>query len=953
MKQLFTNRQWMVVATCLLIFGLDSTKACSQSITRATKVHPKDMPLPLSPSVRTGKLPNGFTYYIRHNEEPKDRVIFYLANKAGSILEKDNQQGLAHFLEHMNFNGTKHFPKSDLVNYLQKTGVRFGADLNAYTSFDETVYQLPLPSNDPEILSKGIQIMRDWAQDATLDPDEINKERGVILEEKRLGKGAQDRMQQQYWPVMLNHSRYATRIPIGTDSVLTQFKPETIREFYNDWYRPNLQALIVVGDIDVNQMEKSILEKFSDLKNPKAERTRPDYGIPLTGKNQFITVTDQEMTATVLQIIIKHPGFALKTAGDFRQSVIRQLFNFMISERITDLQRQANPPFISGGMGIGELLGGIDQFAVFVNANPGELEKGFKAIWRETCRIKNLGFTQRELDRAKQNYLNKMESSLKESKKTNSDSYVNEYLQYFLKGTAAPGIQVEYMLLKKSIPGINLSDLNNLAKAQIKTTDRDILIMAPDKDKSNLPDEQKVLDWLSQVEQEKQSQYQNIVNEQPLLTTKPKSGRIISVINDSLLNLTTIEFANHVKVILKPTDFKNNQILFSGSTPGGSSLYSDQDYESAANAAGIISSFGAGNYNPIQLNNYLSDKQIAVRMQMSERTTDVNGSAVPAELEKALELLYAYYTQPRKDKDLFAGLIAKSKASLENRANSSVNVFQDTVYAVLGNHNIRRSGPSISKIDQISLDRAFEIYKERFGNASGSTFTFVGNFNIKAIQPLLLKYLGSLPALDSAMSAKDLNINIPEGKYEKKVFKGTEDKATVLLVWSGKFKYSQSNQYAMDALKEVLTIRLLERLREEESGVYTPSASLNISKLPQERFSLIVNFGCAPLNVDKLIHSTLDEVNKLIIDGPEQVNINKWRSELLRLRETEVRTNEWWLGYISEQIQNEEKLTKPDVNTDLINAVTQNDVKQNAGIYLDNHNLIKLILLPEKGISKN
>jgi zinc protease len=952
MKQLFNNRQRLVAAAGVLIFGLCTDKVYSQLVTRVTKTHSKDGVLPLDSGVRTGKLANGFTYYIRHNEEPKNRVVFYLANKVGSILESNEQQGLAHFLEHMNFNGTRHFPKSDLVNYLQKTGVRFGADLNAYTSFDETVYQLPLPSDDPEILSQGIQIMRDWAQEATLDPDEINKERGVILEEKRLGKGAQDRMQRQYWPVMLNHSRYATRMPIGTDSVLTRFKPETIRSFYKDWYRPDLQALIVVGDINVNEMEKNILKNFSDLKNPKNERTRPGYNIPLTGKNQFLTVTDQEMTSTVLQIIIKHPGLALKTAGDFRQSVIRQLFNFMMNERITELQRQANPPFISGGMGIGELLGGIDQFSVFVNANPGQLEKGLKAMWRETDRVKKLGFTQTELDRAKQNYLSKMEAGVKESKKTNSDSYVNEYLQYFLKGTASPGIQFEYTLLKKSLPGINLSDLNNLARALIKTNDRDILIMAPDKDKAILPGEKTVLTWMSQVEQEKQSQYQNVVIEQPLLTTKPKSGRIISLITDSLLNVTTIQFANHVKVVLKPTDFKDNQILFSGFTPGGSSLYSDSDYESAANAAGIISSFGAGNYNPIQLNNYLSGKQFGVQMQMSERTTGVSGSAVPAELENALELLYAYYTQPRKDKDLFAGLIAKSKASLENRANSPVSVFQDTVYAVLGNHNIRRSGPSISKTDQISLDRAFDIYKERFGNVSGSTFTFVGNFDVKAIQPLLLKYIGGLPALDSVTTAKDLDINIPEGNFEKKIFKGTEDKATVLLVWSGKFKYSQSNRYTMDALKEVLTIRLLERLREEESGVYTPSASVNVAKLPQERFSLIVNFGCAPSNVDKLIHSTLDEVTKLITDGPQQVNINKWRSEMLRLRETEVRTNEWWLGYISGQIQNEEKLTKPDVNTGLINAVTPNDVKQIAGRYLDGHNLIKLILLPEHVISQ-
>jgi len=395
--------------------------------------------LPLDPAVRTGKLPNGFTYYIRHNEEPKNRVTLYLANKVGSILENEDQRGLAHFMEHMSFNGTKHFPKNELVDYLQKSGIRFGADLNAYTSFDETVYQLPLPSDNPELLQGGLQIMRDWAQDATLDPAEINKERGVVLEEKRLGKGASERMRQIYFPVLLNHSRYAERLPIGVDTVLNNFQPAAIKSFYQDWYRPNLQALIVVGDINVDEIEKNIKAKFGDLKNPVKEKPRTAYKVPLTGKNQFISITDKENRATSAEILIKHPEQLVRTAVDYRNLIIRSLFNDMLNDRYQEVTRQADPPYISGGAGISNFLNSLDDYSAHVAAKPGELEKGLKALWRETVRVSRFGFTESELQRAKKNYLNILEFSFKEKDKTPSSRYVNEYLQYFLKGTAAPG----------------------------------------------------------------------------------------------------------------------------------------------------------------------------------------------------------------------------------------------------------------------------------------------------------------------------------------------------------------------------------------------------------------------------------------------------------------------------------------------------------------------------------
>ena len=565
----------------------------------------KSAVLPLDLAVRTGKLTNGFTYYIRHNEEPKNRVIMYLVNKVGSVLEDEDQRGLAHFMEHMNFNGTRHFPHNELVDYLQKAGVRFGADINAYTSFDETVYELPIPSDKPELLKCGMEIMRDWAGEALLDPEEIDKERGVVLEEKRLGKGAKERMQRVYWPVLLNNSRYAVRTPIGLDTVLDNFKRPQIYRFYHDWYRPDLQALIIVGDVSADSLVKVIKAKFADLKNPALERLRPKYTVPLTGKNQFIAVTDKEMTATVAEVIIKHLQSPLRTAADYRKSIIQELFNQMLDERYTELSRKADIPFVQGGAGIGGFIGGMNSYTVSVVAKPGQLESGFSAVWQETERVKRFGFTATELKRAKTAYLNSMEVALQEKDKTPSESYVKEYQEYFLEDIASPGITTEYGLTKNALPGITLNDVNELAKAYITDTDRDILIMASEKDKNSLPDEATVNDWLKTIDDENLQPYQDDTSAKPLLAVQPVAGKIVAEQQDKQLHLITITLSNGVKVILKPTDFKNDEILFNGFAEGGTSLYSDADYQSAANAGSIIPANGVGNYNADQLDKFL------------------------------------------------------------------------------------------------------------------------------------------------------------------------------------------------------------------------------------------------------------------------------------------------------------------------------------------------------------
>ena len=903
--------------------------------------------LPLDPSVRSGKLPNGLTYYIRRNTEPKDRVVFYLVNKVGSVLESEDQRGLAHFMEHMSFNGTTHFPKNDLIDYLQKSGVRFGADINAYTSFDETVYELPIPSDKPDVLKNGIQIIHDWAQSATLDPVEIDKERGVVLEEKRLGKGAGERMRRVYWPVILNDSRYAVRIPIGLDTVLNNFKPETIRRFYHDWYRPDLQAVIVVGDIDVDQMERTIKARFADLKNPPNERERTKYTVPLTEKNQFVAVTDKEMTSTEVEVLIKHKMAPLKTDVDYRRSIMQDLFNQMLGERYAELGRQSNPPFVQGEAGIEGFMGGLDAYDASVAVRPGEIERGFKALWRETERMKRFGFTQSELDRAKAAYMSNMEAALKEKDKTNSEAYVKEYQEHFLKGVATPGIDMEYALTKKDLPGITLDEVDALAGIYIRNTNRDILVLAPDKDKAQLPDEQTVTGWMHAVEAEDLKPYKDEVSTLPFLASEPVSGKVTGSSQDKDLNVTTLTLSNGVKVILKPTDFKNDEILFNAFAPGGTSMYSDADYQSAVNAANIIMAGGAGNYSLSQLQKYLSDKQIGVKPYISDRTQGVSGSATPKDLESALQLVYAYFTEPREDTAIFKSIIERSKAGLLNRGNDPGSVFSDTVSAILGNYSVRRTGPSLEKLAQIDPDKAYRIYKGCFSDASGFTFTFVGNFDPQTIQPLLEKYLGSLPATHAEDQARDLGIHIPPGVIAKTVYKGTEPKSTVVLVFSGQFDYNMDSKIALDALKETLEIRLLQRLREDESGVYSPSARVNSSKFPESRYAFVISFGCAPQNADKLVASALDEINKLRTDGPLQENVDKWRAEDKTTWETQLKTNSWWLGYLDGQLENGDDLNQLAGYRAAVDKVTPAGLKEAAGEYLSGKNYIRLELMPE------
>jgi len=907
--------------------------------------------IPLDTSVHTGTLDNGFTYYIRHNEEPKNRADLYLVNKVGSVLEDPDQQGLAHFMEHMNFNGTTHFPKNELVSYLQKSGIRFGADLNAYTSFDETVYQLPLPTDDTAVLQNGFQIMRDWAQNATLDSVEIQKERGVVLEEERLGRGAGERMQRVYFPVLLNQSRYAERIPIGKVDILNKFPPAAIRRFHDDWYRPDLQALIVVGDIDPVKTEALVKKMFSDLKTPANEKSRTKYTVPLTGRNQFLIVTDKEMQLTELQVLIKHRQEKLITEPDYLRSMQRQLFNQMMSERFSTLAQTPNLPFIEAEAGITGFLGGLDVFSFDMNLKPGKYAEGFKLAWSTIENIKRFGFNAGELERAKQAYVSGEENALRELNKTNSDEYVGEYQRLFLNQEASPGIAWEFQFVKDHIAAVTLEEINALVHEYIRDQDRDILILAAEKEKAILPDSTTVTGWIGEISNQPMTAYADAVSNQQLIAENIVPGKIITTKTNPKIGTTEWKLSNGVRIVLKPTDFKNDEIRFLAFSPGGTSLYSDAEYENASDAA-LIGAFGVRDIDPAKLDKMLSGKILQVDPFIAERRQGIEGYTTPKDLETTLQLVWLRFTAPRKDTAIFNNMISNSREVLATRYNDPKNVFTDTTNYILGAYNYRRSPPTVEKLNQLSLEKMYNIYKERFSDASGFTFFLTGSFNIDSIRPLLEKYLGSLPALNKNEKPRDLGIHIPAGRLTKKVYRGSENKATVKIIFSGNYYFTPENNLTLQAIKEVLSIKITQHLREDESQVYSPSVQVASHKYPTARYAFTVSFGCAPANVEHLIADVEKEIASLRKNGPSLEDINKFKAEYKRVNEIQLRENETWLDYLSTQYENNEDPNQwLDYNTRL-NKVTPAEVQNTASQWLSGKNEIRFVLLPENAAIK-
>lgn len=906
-------------------------------------------PIPFDSKVRYGKLPNGMTYYIRKNEEPKKRAELYLVNKVGAIQEEDKENGLAHFTEHMAFNGTKNFPKNELVSFLQRAGIKFGDDLNAFTGQDQTVYQLPVPTDSADIFNKAFVVLEDWAHNLSMDGEEIDKERGVILEELRGGKGAQQRMRDKWLPILVGDSKYGKRNIIGTEDILKNFSHETIRNFYKTWYRPDLQAIIAVGDFDIDQVEKTIKQRFGSI--PKAVKPKPFGKFPIADfkGSRVAIVTDPEYPYMMAQIVTKLPKAEEKTLNDSRESLKRNLFNQMLQARLQELTQQADPPFLFGNASYSGFLGDYDSFFNIAVAKDGNLERAVKAVLDEGVRAKNFGFTETELERAKAQLMTSVEKRFKEKDKTRSANYVNEYMAHFLEENPTPGIEFQYEFVKEQLGGIKLNEVNTLANKYLTNDNRTVIVMSSEKDKAKLPNEATVLEWINTAGKGVTAYVDKVVNK-PLVENLPTAGRTVSTKEIPEVGVTELTLSNGVKVVLKPTDFKNDEILIGARSQGGTSLYDDKDFMSAGLSDAVVEESGVGEFSQNALKKYLSGKVVNVSPFVGEIEEGFSGNTSPKDVETALQLIYAYFTKPRKDDDVIKGFLNTQRSAIQNmKASPSPEmVFQDSLNTVLGNYNFRRLPISVERWDMVNADRAYAIYKERFANPADFTFFFTGSFKVEQLKPLLEKYLGALPTQNQKESFRDLGIRAPKGKIDKKVYKGIEQKSQATFVFSGDYDYNDDNNWQLDALEEILNIKLIEVIREKESGVYGIGARASYSKIPAPRYSLRIGYGTGPDRVEELGVKTLAVIDEIKKNGASQADIDKFKAETRRATEVQMKENGFWQNQlIDAYTKGEDPKNLLDWEKQL-DKITVASTKAAANKYLSADNFIKVVLLPEK-----
>ena len=908
-------------------------------------------PIPVAAEIKIGKLPNGLTYYIRKNARPEKKVELRLAINAGSILEEDDQQGLAHFMEHMVFNGTKNFKKNELVSFLQSIGVEFGADLNAYTSFDETVYILPIPTDKKENLEKGFQILEDWASNATLDPKEINKERGVVLEESRLGKGANDRMNKIIFPKLFEGSKYAQRLPIGKEDILKNFKPEVIKRFYKDWYRPDLMAVIVVGDLDPTEAEKIIKLHFEKLKNPVTEKARVYADVPTRKVSEGLVVTDKEAQNHILQIYSSykkdHPEILI---SDYRETMVKNLFSIMLSGRMQELTQKPEPPFVYGGSSLSGLVKGYEVFSSFAVIGKGGPEPAINALVQENERARKFGFTSTELDRAKKSLIRNIERAHNERDKTESADYADEYIRNFLEQEPIPGIENEYNYHKQFVDGIALEEVNQYAAKNIPTDAKNLVILnGPEKTEFTFPTNEQLLALTVNAEKKEVAAYEEKEVAAHLMDKAPAGGKIVSEQVNKELGFTTLTLANGVKVLLKPTDFKNDQILMSATRFGGQSLYDLKDVINASSATAIVNQMGIKDFSPVDLRKVLAGKTVSGSPRFSSVSEGFSGQCGSADIEALLQLTYLYFTQPRKDADLFASFVNKQQSLYQNMMSNPQAVYQDSLQKILYNNHPR--GPRLPKAEdfsKINLDRSLDIYKERFGNANGFTFILVGSFELEKTKQLITSYLGSLPSSGPSPSFKDLGVRPVKGVVKKEVHKGSEPKSYVTIVFTGETPYSDEAQLRLQTLTEVISIKLTETLREDLSGIYGGGMSGGLGKFPYNNYSISVSFPCGPENVDKLIKATWSEIEKIKKTGPSEADLNKVKETFIKQYQENAKENGYWLNKLQQSIELGSNPADILTGEKRINSVTTKDVKEAANRYLNEQNYVQVVLYPEK-----
>jgi zinc protease len=931
----------VVALTCLAARAPQTAAAAAQTLSL-------DAPIPMDAQITTGRLANGLKYYLRTNKEPQNRAELRLVVNAGSNQEDDDQRGLAHMVEHMAFNGTKHFPKQDVVAFMQAIGMQFGAHVNAYTSFDETVFQLQIPTDRPIFIDKSMQILQDWAHDVTFDPAIVDKERGVITEEWRLGLGAGERLQQKQFPVLLAGSRYADRQPIGKMDVIQSFKVERLKQFYQDWYRPDLMGIVAVGDFDKTAMENMIKQNFGSLTNPPKERTRQLFDVPDHPGTTYAVATDKEMTQTTVGIYNLLPFQLQATNRDYRRYMVENLYGELLAARLTELGQRSDAPFLAAAANHSLLVRTKNESSLNALVKEDGIDRGLDALVTEAQRISKFGFTATELERQKQNLLRGYEQLNTEKNTHESKTLAEEYIRNFLQQEPLPGIQYEYDMHKQFLPGVTLEEINTMARAWTADKSRVVVVSAPEKPGLAVPDAAKLAAVIKSASARDAKPFVDTVSSATLMDAAPAPGAVVKTNTKSGLGLTEWELANGVKVVLMPTTFKEDEVVFRGFAPGGNSLASDQDFVAAATADQVVFRGGVGKFSLNELSKVLAGKVALVQPQIGDSDQGVSGGGSAKDLETIFQLIYLTFTQPRADPDMFNLVTGQLKSVLANQSATPEFVFEQAKTAALTQNHLRARPLTADMISQMSLEKSMAFYKERFADASGFTFVFVGSFDLPAIKPLVEKYLGSLPSTYKHETWKDVGIRAPRGIVTKRVEKGIEPKSQAAIIFTGPFEWDPMERIAMRAMTDMLEGALRLSLREQLGGTYSVGVTPNTSKIPRPEYSVEIEFGCAPDRTDALIKTVFKEIEDLKANGPSQQQINDAKTLMTREYETNSKQNLYLRSQIAQKYAFgepvEDVFTAPQLYSRLTAAMVQNAAKK----YLDVNNYVQVTLFPEK-----
>ncbi|MDR1738475.1 MAG: insulinase family protein [Candidatus Symbiothrix sp.] len=857
--------------------------------------------LPIDQQVRYGRLDNGLTYYIRHNELPKERADFYIAQRVGSMQEEDNQAGLAHFLEHMAFNGSVHFPENGLIKYLESIGVKFGVNLNAYTSFDETVYNISdVPVTKTGAVDSCLLILRDWSNGLLLTEEDILKERGVIREEMRSRNEASYRQYEKLLPQIMPGSKYAKRMPIGTEEVVMNFKPEELRDYYHKWYRPDLQGIIIVGDIDVDVVEQQIKKVFADVPAPVNPAKRIYYDVedniePLVG-----IVTDKESTYSIVNIDFKHKPLPREQRGTMAGVVVNYyngIASRIVRERMTDLMQQANPPFVQAG-------GGNETFAVactedswnmYAIVRNNDVETALKTITREAKRIDQFGFTAGEYDRAKNNLLTVYESQFNEREKTLNSRYSREYVSHFTDGGYIPGIELEYNMMKTLSENVTIDLVNQFVQHLIGDSNIVIYMLAPEKEDVVLPSKEQLLTWFNEARKEEVQAPAEEIGNEPLLSEEPKGGTIVSETINPVFDVPELTLSNGVKVAIKTTQLKSDEILMAATSPGGSSLF-DQTQQANINLySNVISVGGVGNFSQTELNKALAGKRVRVSPNISLISEGMSGSSSVKDFETMLQLIYLYFTAPRMDEAAFQSLLVRQKSMLENQDANPEIALSDTMMKEMYVDQVRHQRMHAKDLEKINYQTIMNWYKDRYADAGDFTFVFTGNIDLQTAKPLIAKYLGALPNIHRKETFAPVNEDYNKGLITNEFNQKVENvKSTIMCVYWAIVDDNLKNRIEMDMLTQILNIVYTEKVREEEGGTYGVNVGGNIAAYPKGKAMLQIVYETEPSKVQHLNTIVRNEFERIAKEGPGDVNFNKVKEYLLKKQAENAQQNSYW-----------------------------------------------------------